>query len=109
MVMATPTYKTPETLDSRSKTLMNGFLFGVPVGDMGWFASLLMGLATGMATFFFATFLGIMTILIGNASGKHWDYAWSYRWVGFPVGVCVMVLGLAYMGMLWAKRVSRKA
>lgn len=88
---------------------MDGYLFGVPVGDMGWFASILMGMATGMAAFFFATFLGIMSILIANASGHHWDYSWSYRRIGFPVGLTVMIVALAYMGMLWAKRISRKA
>jgi hypothetical protein len=27
--------------------------------------------------------------------------------VGFPVGVTVMVLAVAYMGMLWVKRITR--
>ena len=107
--MATPTYNTPQTTRTEGKTLMEGNLFGVPLGDLGWFASLLMGLATGMAAFFFATFLGIMSILIGNAAGQHWDYAWSYRRVGFPVGVVVMAVALGYLGMLWARRISRKA
>ena len=39
------------------RTLGAGYLFGAPVGDLGWFASLLMGTATGFAAFFAATFL----------------------------------------------------
>ena len=27
----------------------DGVLFGIPLGDLGWFASLLMGVAVGMA------------------------------------------------------------
>lgn len=110
MAMATPTYNTPESQQQPArKSLLNGYLFGVPVGDMGWFASLLMGIAAGMVAFFLATFVGIMTILIANARGQHWDFAWSYRRIGLPIGLTVMLLGLAYMGMLWTKRITRKA
>jgi ABC-type dipeptide/oligopeptide/nickel transport system permease subunit len=107
--MATPTYNTPETLPNERKSFLAGYLFGVPVGDMGWFASLLMAVAAGMVAFFLATFLAIVTILFANAKGHHWDFAWSYLRAGVPVGLTVMVVGLAYMGMLWTKRILRKA
>ena len=91
------------------KTLMNGYLFGAPVGDLGWFASLLMGLASGMAAFFAATFVGIMSILFWNAAGHKADFTVSYRLIGLPIGLLVMALALGYLGMLWTRRISRKA
>ena len=87
-----------------------GTLFGVPVGDLGWFASLLMGTATGFAAFFAATFLGIVCILIYNSSSQNKiDYSYSYLRVGLPVGVLVLVIALGYLGMLWVRRITRRA
>jgi len=86
-----------------------GCLFGVPLGDLGWFASLLMGSALGFAAFFAATFVGIMGILVYNtAMHGRADFAWSYRRVGLPVGVTVMALALGYLGTLWARRQLRR-
>ena len=106
--MASPTYRSPFPAPIERKTFLNGYVFGAPVGDMGWFASLLIGLATGMSAFFFATFLGIVGLLIRSAGGHPVDFAQSYRLIGFPVGVIVMVLAVAYMAMLWVKRITRK-
>jgi uncharacterized membrane protein YjjB (DUF3815 family) len=87
-----------------------GSLFGVPLGDLGWFASLLMGTALGFAAFFAATFLGIMGILVYNtAMHGSADFAWSYRRVGLPVGATVMALALGYLGTLWARRQLRRS
>jgi len=106
--MSASTYqKTPVAGDER-KTVLNGYVLGVPLGDLGWFASLLMGLATGMSAFFLATFLGILGILLWNATGHRADYAWSYLWVGLPVGGAAMVLAVSYMGMLWARGIAKK-
>ncbi len=91
------------------KTLGAGYVFGAPVKDLGWFASLVMGAATGMAAFFAATFVGIVSILFWNAAGHHADFAVSYRLVGLPVGATVMVVALGYLGTFWVKRVLRKA
>lgn len=91
------------------KTLLNGYLFGAPVGDLGWFASLLMGLTAGFVAFFAATFFGIVGVMVMNASGHPADYAWSYARVGLPVGLVVMALALGYLGMLWVRRITRKA
>jgi hypothetical protein len=87
---------------------MAGYLFGAPLGDLGWFASLLMGLASGMAAFFAATFVGIMSVLFWNAAGHKADFTVSYRLIGLPVGATVMVLALGYLGMLYVRRVSKK-
>ena len=94
---------------SGPRTLGNGYLFGAPVGDLGWFASLLMGTATGFAAFFASTFLAIFGILIYNSvTHRAVDFALSYRRVGLPVGLTVMAVALGYLGMLWAKRQLRR-
>ncbi len=91
------------------KTLRNGYLFGAPMGDLGWFTSLLMGTATGFAAFFASTFLAIFSILIYNTvTHRAVDFALSYRRVGLPVGLTVMAVALGYLGMLWAKRQFRR-
>jgi hypothetical protein len=85
-------------------------LFGIPIGELGWFASLLMGAATGFAAFFAATFLGIVSILILNAAGHRGiDFALSYRSVGFPVGMVVLVTAWGYLGTLWVRRQIRRS
>ncbi len=89
------------------KSFATGYVFGAPVRDLGWFTSVLMGLATGMAAFFAATFLGIMSILFWNAAGHHADFTVSYRLIGLPVGATVMVVALGYLGTFWVKRIFR--
>jgi len=91
------------------KTLSNGYVFGAPVRDLGWFASLLMGFATGFAAFFGATFLGIVSILFWNAGGHHADFTIAYRLIGLPIGLLCMALALGYLGIFWVKRITRKA
>ena len=86
-----------------------GYLFGVPVGDLGWFATLLLSLASGFAVFFAATFVGIMSILVYNTFGHHAvDFAISYRRIGLPLGLVVAVLALAYLASLWVRRQIRR-
>jgi ABC-type dipeptide/oligopeptide/nickel transport system permease subunit len=87
-----------------------GYLFGVPLGDLGWFGSLLIGVAAGFLTFFASTFCAILAILFYN-SVLHGDidFALSYRRVGLPAGVAVMVIALVYLGTLWFKRILRRS
>jgi len=94
---------------SGRQTVSAATLFGVPIGELGWFASLLMGTATGFAAFFAATFLGIAGILIYNTVlHRNIDFADSYRLVGLPVGLLVLVTALAYLGTLWVRRQIRR-
>jgi hypothetical protein len=87
-----------------------GNLFGIPLGDMGWFASLLMAVATGFMAFFASTFCAIVFILIYNtAAHSPIDFTVSYRWVGLPIGIVVMAVALVYMATLWIKRITRRA
>ena len=88
----------------------SGTLFGVPVGNLGWFASLLMSLAAGFIAFFATTFVGIITILIYNTTTHHnVDLALSYRRGGLIAGILVLLLSLAFLGTQWVRRIARKA
>ncbi|WP_213805253.1 hypothetical protein [Granulicella sp. dw_53] len=92
------------------RTLGGGYLFGVPVGDLGWFASLLMSLASGFVAFFMGTFLGIVGIPIVNSlTHKGIDLSWSYKGPGLCAGITVLAVALAYLGTLWAKRHLRRS
>ena len=85
------------------------YLFGIPVGDFGWFASLLIGTATGFAAFFAATFLSIVSLLIYNTATHHAiDYSYSYKRVGLPFGLLVLVVAYLILGTLWARRILRR-
>ena len=97
-------------MEKSSRTVQStATLFGIPIGELGWFASLLMGTATGFAAFFAATFVGIFSILILNSVGhRSVDFALSYRRVGFPVGMVVLVTAWSYLGTLWVRRQLRR-
>jgi hypothetical protein len=84
-------------------------LLGIPLGELGWFQTLLMSFATGFAAFFATTFLAIVSMLVYMmASGKTPDFALTYKHFGLPVGLVVLVVTLGYLGTLWAKRKLRK-
>ena len=104
------TQNSPIGASGGPKAFGDGYLFGVPVGDLGWFASLLMGTAAGFAAFFMTTFCAIFAILIYN-SATHGavDFALSYRVVGFPAGVVMLVVAYSYLGTMWVRRLLRKA
>jgi hypothetical protein len=92
------------------RTLGTGYLFGAPVGDLGWLASLMMGTAAGFAAFFATTFVAIFSILIYNTvTHRAVDFALSYRRAGLPVGLVVMAVSLGYLGMLWVRRQLRRS
>ncbi len=103
--MPSSTYLTPP---AEHKTFANGYIFGAPVRDLGWFATLLTGLASGVIAFAAGTFLGIVGILIWNSRGHSVDLNLSYRLGGLPIGILVAAFALAYLGTFWARRVFRK-
>jgi hypothetical protein len=90
------------------RTSGSGYLFGVPLGDLGWFASLLMSFALGFAAFFAATFFAIFGVLIYNTTThRAVDFALTNKRVGLPVGLLVLVMALGYLGTLWVRRQLR--
>jgi uncharacterized BrkB/YihY/UPF0761 family membrane protein len=92
------------------RTIGSGYLFGVPLGDLGFFTSLVMSVAIGFTAFFAATFCAIVSLLFYNtATHSAVDFALTYRRVGLPVGLLVLVLALSYLGTLWVRRHLRKA
>lgn len=98
------------TANDVERARRDGVLLGIPLGDLGWFQSLLMGVATGFAAFFATTFCAIIALLVYmSATHRPVDFAMAYRRAGFPVGVVVMALALSYLGVQWARRMARKS
>jgi uncharacterized membrane protein YjjB (DUF3815 family) len=92
------------------RTFGSGYLFGVPLGDLGWFTSLLMSFALGFAAFFAATFCGIVGILFYNTTTHHAvDFALSYKRIGLPAGMVMLAIALGCLGTLWVRRQLRRA
>jgi len=98
-----------ESIHDLGRARREGVIFGIPLGDLGWFSSLLMGMATGFAAFFLTTFVSIMALLFYRiASGHNPDFAIAYRDIGFPVGLVVLVAALTYLAVLYGRRMRRR-
>jgi hypothetical protein len=88
-----------ESIPSRGK------LFGIPMGELSLFQSLLMATAFGFIVFFATCFVAIFSLLFYNEAGHHAvDMADAYRYVAFPAGLTALVVGLAVMLGLWLRR-----
>jgi hypothetical protein len=84
-------------------------LLGIPLGELGFFQTLLMSFATGFAAFFATTFAAIVTMLVYmTASSKTPDFSMTYKHFGLPVGLIVLAVTLSYLGSLWVRRKLRK-
>jgi hypothetical protein len=82
-----------------------GLVFGLPLGNFGLFASLLIAFSAGFLAFFLTTFFAIFGILFYNSMGGHSvDYSDAYKLIAFPVGIVVLVVGLVLFGFLWIRR-----
>ncbi len=80
-------------------------LFGVPFGDFGLFASMLIALALGFMAFFGVTFLSIFGLLIyDHAGGHNVPLDMSYKFIGLPAGIFVLIVSLAAMFAIWLRR-----
>jgi uncharacterized membrane protein len=94
---------------SQQEQSQQGKLFGIPLGNLGWFASLLIGAAAGVVAFFATTCVGIFGIMIYNsATHASVDYAYSYQRGGLVVGILTLMAAWGYLGTLWVKRITRK-
>jgi hypothetical protein len=80
-------------------------LLGIPLGDFGFFRSLLLAAASGFLTFFAVCFLSIFALLFYNTLGHHHvNYADTYLYVAFPAGVVMLVFGLFFFSGVWLRR-----
>lgn len=81
-------------------------LFGAPVGEFSAFQTVLMTLAVGVASFFAATFVGIVTLLfLMLAAHRTVDFTITYKYMGLPFGILMLVATGGYLGTLLARRV----
>ena len=81
-----------------------GTVFGFPLQGFGLLTSLLLALASAFFTFFASTCIAIFALLGWNLLGGHAvNYADSYRYVGFPAAVLVLIVALPIFGVLWVR------
>lgn len=82
-----------------------GRVFGFPLDGFSLFQSLLLSFASAFFTFFATTCLAIFALLIWNLFDPHALHyvADTYRYVGFPAGVLVLVVALPYFLSLWVR------
>jgi hypothetical protein len=86
-----------------------GRFLGFPLEGFSLFQSLLLSFASAFFTFFASTALAIFSLLAWNLIGHHSvNYADSYRYVGFPAGVIVLLIALPVFGTLWVRAKLRK-
>jgi hypothetical protein len=86
-----------------------GKVLGFPLEGFGLFTSLLLSLASAFFVFFASTCIAIFSLLGWNIFGHHTvNYADSYRYVGFPAGVIVLIVALPVFGTLWVRAKMRK-
>jgi len=81
-----------------------GTILGFPLKGFGLFTSLLLAFAAAFFSFFASTALAIFALLAWNLMGHHAvSYADSYRYVGFPAFVLVLVVALPVFAVLWIR------
>jgi hypothetical protein len=93
-----------QNLHQAANPRAEGTFFGVPLGDLGFFTSLLMAVAVGFLSFFLFTFLAIVGIMIYNGMGHQFDYAAGYKYISFPASCVVLASSLLFFGTLWLRR-----
>ncbi|HEY3626258.1 MAG TPA: hypothetical protein VGL00_08235 [Terracidiphilus sp.] len=86
-----------------------GKIFGFPLRGFGLFTSLLLSFAAAFFAFFASTCISIFALLAWNLGGHHYvNYADSYRYVGFPAGVIVLLVALPLFLTLWVRAKFQK-
>jgi hypothetical protein len=86
-----------------------GKVLGFPLEGFSLFQSLLLSLAAGFFTFFATTCIAIFALLGWNLLGGHSvNFADTYRYVGLPAGLLVLVVALPFFLVLWVRAKVRK-
>ena len=97
------------TVSAQSEHRQGGTVLGFPLKGFGLFTSLLLAFASAFFTFFASTAVAIFSLLGWNLIGHHAvSYADSYRYVGFPAGVLVLLVALPVFGVLWLRAKARE-
>ena len=82
----------------------DGKIFGFPLRGFGLISSLLLSFAAAFFTFFATTCIAIFALLAWNVGGHHAiNYANTYRYVGFPAGMIVLIVALPFFLTLWVR------
>lgn len=79
-------------------------IFGIPAGDFGLFASTLIAVSLGFIAFFGVTFFSIFGLMIYNGFGHHITLDASYKFIGLPAGILVLVVSYAGLLGIWVRR-----
>jgi hypothetical protein len=83
----------------------SGRVFGIPLGNLGLFTSLLMAFAFGFLVFFATCFVAILSLLFYNSAGHHSvNMADSYRYFALPAGLAALGFALVVLLGLWVRR-----
>ena len=91
-------------MQSAQSDRRGGAIFGFPLRGFGLFTSLLLSFAAAFFTFFASTCMAIFALLAWNLGGHHSvDFADSYRYVGLPAGLIVLIVALPVFGTLWVR------
>jgi hypothetical protein len=86
-----------------------GTVLGFPLAGFSLFQSLLLSFAAAFFTFFATTCVSIFALLARNLLGSHSvNFADTYRYVGLPAGVLVLVVALPYFTVLWVRAKLRQ-
>jgi len=86
-----------------------GRVFGFPLEGFSLFQSLLLSVAAAFLTFFATTCIAIFALLAWNVFGGHQvSYVDTYRYIGLPAAVIVLVVALPYFLALWVRAKVRK-
>ena len=84
-------------------------VFGFPLEGFSLFQSLLLAVASAFLTFFATTCVAIFALLGWNVLGGHSvNYVDTYRYVGLPAGVLVLVVALPFFLVLWVRAKVKK-
>ncbi len=84
-------------------------VLGFPLEGFSLFQSLLLSVASAFFTFFATTCIAIFALLAWNLFGGHSvNYVDTYRYVGFPAGVLVLIVALPLFLTLWVRAKVRR-
>jgi hypothetical protein len=98
------------TESTKTEQSGGGTVLGFPLAGFGLFTSLLLAFAAAFFTFFATTCIAIFSLLAWNLFGQHAvSYADSYRYVGFPAFLIVLIVALPVFGTLWVRARLRKS